>query len=406
MNNRFGSNWRYFAFTASLGLNPYESELKVFLRSQAFKVVFVGNSGSGKACLMRNLCGMKYDAESHLRTRILESQMVYYKKQFSEWDSDINSFHSNETIYGLKLFDFGCENHYQYLCKVLIKYLTVSLVVIVVDGRLSHEGMIKNINEWKQNLPVDVQSIVVISHGSYLRSISLTEQYQTRIIEFNAETSNVYFALESIRKLINTNIRRYSENVPLCIFISLQDIYNKFIGSNSNINSSGDIYLNWKYSNDVIKQAHDDWKHLTYLPNPAARAIVVNKNVYFVIRVYIEGCPIDNDLYCVLNDELLITLVRYIDDPLRVLSEDTLSRHMKNNVCDLNEYVNNLKCLCTFMNSAIGNEQRSFACLSEVFNDVDVKQRRGCSIQNDVYAFWTCVERLLLCWSAWFKIQV
>ena len=37
--------------------------------------------------------------------------------------------------------------------KFLIEYLKVSLVVIVVDGRLSHEGMINNFHEWKEKLP-------------------------------------------------------------------------------------------------------------------------------------------------------------------------------------------------------------------------------------------------------------
>ena len=64
----------------------------------------------------------------------------------------------------------------------------------------------------------------------------------------------------------------------------MQDIYNKFIASNSNISSSGDIYLNWKYSNETIKQAHDDWKHLTYLPNPNAKAIAVSEDAFIVIR--------------------------------------------------------------------------------------------------------------------------
>ena len=73
LTDRFGSNWRYFA---SLGLKDCESKLKDFLSSQAFEVVFAGDSRSGKTCHMRNLCSMKYDIKRHLRTRILESQMV------------------------------------------------------------------------------------------------------------------------------------------------------------------------------------------------------------------------------------------------------------------------------------------------------------------------------------------
>ena len=86
------------------------------------------------------------------------------------------------------------------------------------------------------------------------------------------------WALVSIRELINRNIWRYTAYVPLCIFSSVQDIYNKFMGSNSNISSSGDIYLNWKYSNETIKQAHDDWKHYKY--------IFTNNDCFFIwIRV-------------------------------------------------------------------------------------------------------------------------